>query len=87
MTNEEDVLARTAFGQAALRKLAPLPQGFRLYKAEWVGDKPSEWKEMRFTGCEFREAESEKRTGELVPVPGTQRTVLVSKAEAQASTD
>ncbi len=80
--DDDDLIGRTAYGQAALRKLAPVPAGFRLYRAEWLGKKPADWREMRVTGGEFRAALSGARRGKLViPVAGTVRSVVLTRAE------
>ena len=36
----DDLFARQPFGVAALAKMAPVPENFRLYSAGWVDDKP-----------------------------------------------
>ncbi|TXI24250.1 MAG: hypothetical protein E6Q67_03250 [Roseateles sp.] len=57
---ETDLFAGTTFGRAALKKMAPLPENFRLYCAEWLGEKPEDWKEMRVTGRVFRASKGGK---------------------------
>lgn len=78
---ETDLFAETTFGRAALKKLAPLPENFRLYCAEWLGKKPEDWKEMRVTGRVFRASKG----GSLdIPVPGTIQSVIVTRDEMRA---
>ena len=85
MDMEIDVFAQQSFGKAALLKLAPTPDNFRLYQAEWLGDKPSEWSVMRVIGAEFRAAKTGPNKGKLsVMVEGSKRTAYVTKAEMQA---
>ncbi|MDL5034278.1 hypothetical protein QRD43_20420 [Pelomonas sp. APW6] len=78
---ETDLFAETSFGRAALKKLAPVPENFRLYSAEWLGKKPEEWNEMRVTGRVFRAS----RSGCLdIPVAGTIQSVIVTRDEMRA---
>lgn len=80
---DEDPFASTRFGKAALNKLGPLPENFRLYRAEWLGKNLQEATEMRVTGREFRASKS----GALdIPIPRTIRSVVVTKAEMLAFT-
>lgn len=80
----EDIFAEQSFGKAALKKLDPVAENFRLYEAEWLGDKPSEWDVMKVTGAEFRTAMSGKNKGKLsIRIKGTERTAYVTKAEMQ----
>ncbi len=68
-----DYFADTEFGKAALKKMKPLPENFRLYEAESV-----QTGVMRVTGAQFREAKRGFNKGKLsVIVPGTQQTVYV----------
>lgn len=77
-----DIFAPLPFGKAALKKLGPVPENFRLYCAGWLGDRPSEWDTMEVKGAEFRAAKTGPNKGRLtIEVPGTRRTVYVSKAE------
>lgn len=85
MDMQKDVMAETGFGKAALQKLAPTPENFRLYQAEWLGDKPKDWDVMKVIGAEFRPAKTGPNKGKLtVMVKGSQRTVYVTKAEMRA---
>lgn len=43
MNIEKDVFAEQSYGKVALQKLAPTAENFRLYQAEWLGDKPKDW--------------------------------------------
>ena len=78
----EDIFGKQSLGKAALKKLGPLPENFRLYSAGWLGKKPEDWVEMRVTGCELRHAKKGVNAGKLcIPIPGTKRSVVVTKAE------
>lgn len=82
---DADVLAETSFGKAALQKLAPVPEGFRFFRAGWIGRRPEDWREMKFTGQQYTVATQGRRRGLLVvPVPGTTRSVRVSRGDAAA---
>jgi hypothetical protein len=86
MNDDQDTFTQTAFGKAALKKLAPLSANFRLYRAEWLGKKPEDWHEMRLTGRVFRAPKSGPDKGKLnIPVAGTIRSVVVSRTEVQAT--
>jgi len=79
---DKDLFADTSFGKAALKKLGPVPENFRLYSAGWLGAKPEDWDTMKVTGAEFRVAKRGKNAGKLsVMIPGTCRTVYVTKEE------
>lgn len=82
MDMEIDVFAEQPYGKAALQKLAPVPENFRLYCAGWLGKMPKDWKTMKVTGGEFRAAKTGKNAGKLsILVKGTSRSVIVTKAE------
>lgn len=81
-----DVFAEQSFGKVALQKMAPVPENFRLYCAGWLGDKPESWDVMEVTGAEFRIAKRGPNKGKLsILVPGTKRTVYVTRAEMKAA--
>lgn len=81
----KDVMAESGFGKAALKKLAPTTENFRLYEAEWIGNKPAEWTVMRVTGAEFRAAKTGPNKGKLcVMVKDSKRTTYVTKEEMRA---
>lgn len=83
MTN--DVFAACSYGQVALKKLSPVPENFRLFSAGWLGEKPEDWKTMKVTGAEFREAKSGPSKGKLaIMVKGTQRSAYVTNEEMAA---
>lgn len=86
MDMEQDIFAEQTYGKAALSKLAPVSKNFRLYYAGWLGKRPEDWKEMEVKGAEFRIAKSGPNKGKLsILVPGTRRSVRVTKAEMQAA--
>lgn len=81
----KDVFAACSYGKVALEKLAPVPENFRLFSAGWLGEKPENWKTMKVTGAEFREAKSGPSKGQLaIMVKGTQRSTYVTKEEMAA---
>lgn len=80
-----DLFAETRYGQVALKKLAPVPENFRLYSAGWLGDKPKDWDVMEVKGAEFRVAKRGPPKGTLsIEIKGSKRTTYVTKAEMQA---
>lgn len=73
-----DLFADYPFGKAALAKLAPLPENFRLYEAENLGKGNG----MKVTGAEFRVAQRGEFKGKLsVLIPGSQKIAYVSLDE------
>ena len=34
----DDIMDKTAYGQAALSKFGAVPEGFRVFAAKWLGD-------------------------------------------------
>ena len=84
---EVDIFAEHAYGKIALKKLGTVAENFRLYRAGWLGEKPEEFSVMKVEGAEFRAAKSGPNKGKLsMMVPGSQRAVLVTKAEMAAAT-
>ena len=78
----KDIFADCSYGKVALNKLAPVPEKFRLFSAGWLGERPADWKTMKVTGAEFREAKSGPQKGKLViMVKGTQRSAYVTREE------
>jgi len=79
-----DVFKDTKYGQAALRKLAPVAENFRLYCCGYI-EKNAPFEIMKCTGAVFREAKSGPSKGELVVVvKGTERSAYVAQAEILA---
>lgn len=77
-----DLMAEQSYGKAALQKLSPTPENFRLYQAAWLGNKPSEWTVMKVTGAEFRAAKTGPNKGKLsVMIKESKRSVFVTLAE------
>lgn len=88
MDMQKDVMAEMSYGKAALQKMAPTPENFRLYEAEWLGNKSSEWTVMKVTGAEFREAKTGPNKGKLsVMVKDSERTAYVTHEEMKALDD
>lgn len=67
--NEMD---NTSYGRAALKKFGSTPDGFHIFSAGWIGEKPEDWHSMRVTGAQFK---GKKR------VPGTTMTTIVTEEE------
>lgn len=82
MDMQEDIIASFDYGKAALKKLAPVPENFRLYLLEWLGERPGERTILKITGAEFRKAKTGKNKGKLtVMVENSKRTVYLTKEE------
>ena len=82
MDMQESIMDKTTYGQVALKKMAPVPEGFRLYEAGWIDENPKERTVMQVTGAVFREAKTGPNKGKMtVKVDGTKRTVYVTKDE------
>lgn len=78
----KDTFAATPYGQAALKKLHPVDENFRLYAAGWLGEKQADWTVMKVIGATFRAAKTGKNRGKLVVmVKGSKRTAYVTKEE------
>ena len=85
MNMDKDVFADCTYGQIALKKLAPVPETFRLYSAGWIEEKPKDWKTMKVTGADFSVAKAGPNKGQLsIMVKGSTRSAFVSRAEMQA---
>lgn len=81
----EDAMEDMSYSKVALRKLAPVTEGFRIFSAEWLGSAPADWHAMKVTGATFRAAKSGPRAGRnVILVPGTSRFAIVTKEEMQA---
>jgi hypothetical protein len=81
----KDIFAEQSYGKAALKKLAPIPENFRLYKAGWLGTKPEEWSVMEVTGAVFEIAKRGPNKGKrCILVKGTKRTAFVTREEMRA---
>ena len=72
----EDVMNDSGFGRAAMVKFGSVPDGFRVICAEWIGERPSEWKTMRVTGAQFV---GSKR------IPRTTMSTIVTREEIDAN--
>lgn len=72
----DDVMTKTTFGQAALKKFGTVPEGFEIYAAGWVGDKPEDWKTMRVSGAQFKGSRR---------IPHTIMTTVVTVEEMKAA--
>lgn len=71
----EDVMSKTSYGQAALQKFGQVPEGFQIFSAGWIGEKPEDWKTMRVSGAQFK---GRRR------IPHTTMTTIVTKDEMAA---
>lgn len=77
-----DIFADQPFGKAALKKLSPVPENFRLFSAGWLGKSFDKWDTMEVTGAEFRQAKTGPNKGQLcIMLKGTERTAHVNRAE------
>lgn len=65
----------TSYGKAARKKFGSVPADFEVFKAEWLGDKPENWKTMRVTGAQFRGSRR---------VAGTTMTTIVTREDMAA---
>lgn len=68
------------FGKAALKKLGSIPDNFRLFRSEWLGEFPN-CHGMQVTGAEFERMKRKTTHGKKIK--GTERSVYVSKEEIQ----
>ncbi len=74
----------TCFGKAAIKKMGQLPDGFQIFEAGWMEKLAKDFNTMFVKGAVFREAKSGPRKGQkVVMVPGTTRTVYVTRSEMQ----
>lgn len=81
----KDIFAEQTYGQVALKKLAPVPDTFRLFSAGWLGEKPKDWNTMKVTGADFRVAKAGPNRGKLsIMVKGSTRSAFVTRSEMQA---
>ena len=71
----DDIMDTTSFGKAAMKKFGAVPEGFHIFAAEWLGDKPEDWKSMRVTGAQFQ---GRRR------VPRTTMSTIVTQEEMAA---
>ncbi len=71
----DDVMSKTSYGQVALKKFVEVPDGFEIFSAGWIGEKPEDWKTMRVTGAQFK---GRKR------IPHTTKTTIVTREEISA---
>jgi len=78
----DNIFADTAYGKAALAKLAPVAENFMLFECGWLGQKVEEMTVMECKGAQFREATKGKNKGKLsIIVKGTERTAYVTQEE------
>jgi hypothetical protein len=76
--DSDDIMDDTTFGRAAFKKFGAVPEGFRIYRAAWIGDKPADWKSMRVTGAQWK---GKRR------VPGTIMSTIVTIDEMDAESE
>lgn len=74
----EDVMSKTSYGKAALKKFGAVPEGFEIFSAGWIGKKPEDWKTMRVSGAQFK---GRRR------IPHTTMTTIVTLEEMQAEVE
>ncbi|ADP20062.1 MULTISPECIES: hypothetical protein [Achromobacter] len=86
----EAIFERQPSGAAARKKLEgaigkTLSVAFYFYRGELIGDPNKEALPMKLTGCEFRPATKGSKKGRwIVPVPGTERSVVVTPEDVSA---
>lgn len=71
----DDIMTKTSYGKAALKKFGAVPDGFEIFAAGWIGKNPKDWNAMRVTGAQFN---GRKR------IPNTTMTTIVTSAEMDA---
>lgn len=74
----DNVMDTTAYGRAARLKFGAVPPDFHVFRAEWIGAMPEDWKTMRVTGAQF----SGRRR-----LPGTTMSVVVTREEMSVFSD
>lgn len=74
----EDVMSKTSYGKAALKKFGQVPEGFEIFAAEWLGKEPKDWVSMRVKGAQFKGRQR---------VPYTTMTTVVTRDEMVACED
>ncbi len=67
-----DAMDKCSYGRAALQKFGAVPDGFHIFRAEWLGEHPEYSDRMKVTGAEFK---GRRR------VPGTTMTTIVTREE------
>ena len=77
-TSHENPFAGTSIERAALRKFGTVPEGFEIYEAGWVEEKPADFKTMRVRGAVFRRGRR---------VPNTFMVTNVTREEMQQAAD
>jgi hypothetical protein len=71
----DELMDKTSYGKAAMRKFGAVPDGFHVYAAKWLGKRPEDWKTMQVTGAQF----NGKRR-----ITGTTMTTIVTVEEMDA---
>lgn len=71
-----NLMDTSTYGLAARRKLGAVPPDFHVFRAEWIGAAPADWKSMRVTGAQFK--------GRL-RLAGTTVSVIVTREEMMAA--
>lgn len=85
----EKLFEQHAYGIAAIKKMGNISENFRLFQCGWLGGaRPEDWHGMQCEGAEFRAARTGPNTGKLsIMIPGSKRTVYVSREEIDAERD
>jgi hypothetical protein len=68
----DDVMDKCSYGKAALQKFGAVPEGFHIFEAGWLGERPEDWTRMQVKGAQFK---GRRR------VPGTTMTTIVTREE------
>lgn len=80
MEMDDDVWGDALFAKLAMQKMGNVPENFRVYEAGWLGDWPNVHG-MEVKGAEFKRLKRYPSRGKKIP--GTTRTVYISKAELE----
>lgn len=86
----EAIFERQSSGAAARKKLEgaigkSLSVAFYFYRGELIGDPNKAALPMKLTGCEFRPTTKGSKKGRwIVPVPGTEHSVVVTPEDVRA---
>lgn len=82
MDHHDELMQSYPPSLAAAKKIGTVPDGFTFYDFGWLGDKPEDFTVMKVRGAVFRVATRGPNKGRRsVKVPGTDRTVYVTREE------
>lgn len=58
----DDLMNKTAYGRAAMKKFGAVADDFFIFSAGWVEDAPKDWKTMKVAGARFKGSRRIART-------------------------